>query len=117
MNVRASVIEILTDWHAPDPAQESLRHAVLAFVHGRIDACRRECAPGHVTASTLVLDHAGDHVLLTLHPRLGRWVQLGGTAKQRTRPSLLPHCARPAKSPVSPICVSHPSWLPCTSIR
>jgi 8-oxo-dGTP pyrophosphatase MutT (NUDIX family) len=77
-NVRASAISILTDWQAPDPAQDSLRHAVLAFVHGRTDACRRECVPGHVTASALVLDDTGSKVLLTLHPRLGRWVQLGG---------------------------------------
>jgi 8-oxo-dGTP pyrophosphatase MutT (NUDIX family) len=78
MNIRQSAIAILTDWQAPDPAQDSLRHAVLAFVHGRIDACRRECVPGHVTASALVLDDSGGQVLLTLHPRLGRWVQLGG---------------------------------------
>lgn len=78
MNIRQSAIAILTDWQAPDPAQESLRHAVLAFVHGREDACRRECVAGHVTASALVLDDSGGQVLLTLHPRLGRWVQLGG---------------------------------------
>ena len=78
LNVRASAISLLTDWRAPDPAQDSLRHAVLAFVHGRTDACRRECVPGHVTASALVLDDTGTQVLLTLHPRFGRWVQLGG---------------------------------------
>jgi len=78
MNVRQSVIAILTDWQAPDPAQDSLRQAVLAFVHGRSDACRRDCVPGHITASALVLDDSGSQVLLTLHPRLGRWVQLGG---------------------------------------
>ncbi len=78
VSLRDSAISILSDWHAPDPAQDSLRHAVLAFVHARPDACRRECAAGHVTASALVLDHTGSQVLLTLHPRLGRWVQLGG---------------------------------------
>jgi 8-oxo-dGTP pyrophosphatase MutT (NUDIX family) len=78
MSVRDSAIALLTHWQAPDPAQDSLRHAVLAFVYGRADACRRECVPGHVTASTLVLDASGTQVLLTLHPRLGRWVQLGG---------------------------------------
>lgn len=78
MSVRQSAISVLADWRAPDAAQDSLRHAVLAFVHGRDDACRRECVPGHVTASALVLDHTGSRVLLTLHPRLGRWVQLGG---------------------------------------
>ncbi len=78
MSVRESAISLLSDWQAPDAAQDSLRHAVLAFLLGRPDGCRRECVPGHVTASALVLDHTGDQVLLTLHPRLGRWVQLGG---------------------------------------
>ena len=78
LSVRESTIAILTDWQAPDAAQDSLRHAVLAFVEAREDACRRACVPGHVTASALVLDSSGARVLLTLHPRLGRWVQLGG---------------------------------------
>ncbi len=78
MSVRQSAIDLLTGWQAPDPGQESLRHAVLAFLHGRTDSCRRDCVPGHVTASALVLDRSGGQVLLTLHPRLGRWVQLGG---------------------------------------
>jgi 8-oxo-dGTP pyrophosphatase MutT (NUDIX family) len=78
VNVRASAIAILAGWQAPNPEQDSLRHAVLAFVLGREDACRRECVPGHVTASALVLDDTGTKVLLTLHRRLRRWVQLGG---------------------------------------
>ncbi len=78
MSVRDSVIALLTDWQAPNPAQESLAEAVLGFVLARADSCLRECEPGHVTASTLVLDETGSRVLLTLHPRLGRWVQLGG---------------------------------------
>ncbi len=78
MTLRESTIEALTSWHAPDPAQDTLRHAVLSFVLAREDACKRECVPGHVTASALVLDHIGTHTLLTLHPRFGRWLQLGG---------------------------------------
>lgn len=78
MSLRQSAIELLTEWDAPNPEQDSLRHSVLAFLDARDDACRRECVPGHVTASALVLDDSGDRVLLTLHPRLGRWVQLGG---------------------------------------
>ncbi|OBG29686.1 NUDIX hydrolase [Mycobacterium sp. 852002-51057_SCH5723018] len=78
MTVRDSALSILAEWRAPDPAQDALRHAVLAFVQARRDACLRECVAGHVTASALVLDDAGDRVLLTLHPRVGRWVQLGG---------------------------------------
>jgi 8-oxo-dGTP pyrophosphatase MutT (NUDIX family) len=78
VSVHQSAIALLSDWQAPNPAQDSLRHAVLAFLDARDDACRRECAPGHLTASALVLDESGSQVLLTLHPRLGRWVQLGG---------------------------------------
>ncbi len=76
--LHASVVALLTSWDAPDPAQDALRHAVLSFLIARPDACMRECVPGHITASTLVLDAAGTHALLTLHPRFGRWLQLGG---------------------------------------
>jgi 8-oxo-dGTP pyrophosphatase MutT (NUDIX family) len=85
MNCRRSAIALLADWRAPGPTQDSLRHAVLAFLHARDDACRRECVAGHITASTLVLDDSGDRVLLTLHPRLGRWVQLGGHCEKDDR--------------------------------
>ena len=78
MSLHASVVDTLSRWHAPDPEQDALRHAVLAFVLARPDACARACAPGHITASALVLDHSGGHALLTLHPRVGRWLQLGG---------------------------------------
>ncbi|MCV7347366.1 NUDIX domain-containing protein [Mycolicibacterium rhodesiae] len=78
MSVRESAIELLTAWDAPDDCQDSLRHSVLAFLLARLDACERACVPGHITASALVVNHTGDQVLLTLHPRLGRWVQLGG---------------------------------------
>lgn len=76
MSLHESVIATLTSWEAPDPGQDSVRHAVLAFLLARPDSCERACVPGHITASTLVL--RGDQALLTLHPRLGRWVQLGG---------------------------------------
>jgi 8-oxo-dGTP pyrophosphatase MutT (NUDIX family) len=78
VSLHASAVEMLTSWQAPDPAQDTLRHAVLAFLAARPDGCRRECVPGHVTGSALVLDHTGTRALLTLHPRFGRWLQLGG---------------------------------------
>ncbi|RDH77678.1 NUDIX domain-containing protein [Mycolicibacterium moriokaense] len=78
MSLRDSVVDALTAWQAPDPTQDALRHAVLSFVLAREDACKRECVPGHITASALVLDHTATRCLLTLHPRFGRWLQLGG---------------------------------------
>lgn len=78
MSARDSAIALLTAWHAPSPEQSTLRHAVLAFLYARADACERDCTAGHITASALVLDEVGRRALLTLHPRLHRWVQLGG---------------------------------------
>jgi 8-oxo-dGTP pyrophosphatase MutT (NUDIX family) len=75
----AVAIEELGAWVPPNEAQAALREALVSFCAARPDdACLRECEPGHLTASALVLDHAGENVLLTLHARFHRWVQLGG---------------------------------------
>ncbi|GAA2567430.1 NUDIX hydrolase [Pseudonocardia hydrocarbonoxydans] len=65
-------------WEPDGSDQRGLKHAVLAFLAARPDACERSCEPGHLTASALLLDAAGTHTLLTLHPRVGKWIQLGG---------------------------------------
>jgi coenzyme F420-0:L-glutamate ligase len=58
--------------------QAAVREGFYALLAARPDASRRSCAPGHLTASTVLLNAAGSHVLLTLHPRVGAWLQLGG---------------------------------------
>ena len=82
MSLHESAVATLTRWCAPDPAQDTLRHALLAFLAARPDGCLRECVPGHITGSALVLDHTGTRALLTLHPRFGRWLQLGGHCEE-----------------------------------
>ncbi|MET0235428.1 MAG: NUDIX hydrolase [Kibdelosporangium sp.] len=76
MGVHADALKVIAGWRPADPAQESLRQAYLGFLAAREDSCERSCAAGHLTASAVVLD--GDKVLLTLHPRVGKWLQLGG---------------------------------------
>ncbi|MEU5695405.1 NUDIX hydrolase [Actinosynnema sp. NPDC020468] len=78
MSLYADAVSTLTSASFEDPGQEALQQAFLAFLAAREDACLRACVPGHLTASALVLDAEGSHVLLTLHPRVGRWLQLGG---------------------------------------
>jgi 8-oxo-dGTP pyrophosphatase MutT (NUDIX family) len=78
VSVHASAVELLSRWPAPDFAQDALRKATLAFLLARPDGHRRDCRPGHITGSTLLLDSTGTRALLSLHPRLRRWVQLGG---------------------------------------
>lgn len=77
-DLHADAVRVLTDWQPPDHDQAALREAFLGFLAARDDATRRSCEPGHLTASAVVLDATGTSVLLTLHPRVGRWLQLGG---------------------------------------
>lgn len=78
MTLHANTFATLDTWRPALPAQESLRQAFLGFIAARPDACQRRCEPGHITASAVVLDADERHVLLTLHPRVGAWLQLGG---------------------------------------
>jgi 8-oxo-dGTP pyrophosphatase MutT (NUDIX family) len=80
--VHADAVRTLSGWEPSDPGQQALRHAFLGFLAARPDACARSCVPGHLTASAVVLSHDRTHVLLTLHPRVGRWVQLGGHCEE-----------------------------------
>jgi ADP-ribose pyrophosphatase YjhB (NUDIX family) len=78
VSLREDTLSTLDKWRPALPGQESLRQAFLGFVAAREDSCSRSCEAGHVTASAVLLDADGEHVLLTLHPRVGRWLQLGG---------------------------------------
>ncbi|TAJ24958.1 MAG: NUDIX domain-containing protein [Planctomycetota bacterium] len=51
---------------------------MLAFCAAHPDALWRTCLEGHLTASGLIVDAAGECGLLCLHKKLGRWLQLGG---------------------------------------
>jgi len=76
----------LAAWEPADEAQRALKFGFLAFLDARPDdACARECVPGHLTASALVLDATGERTLLTLHKRFHRWVQLGGHCEPADR--------------------------------
>ena len=76
--LHGSAVDILRTWDTDDPHDDTMRHTMLAFLDSAPKGCLRENVAGHITASALVLDRDGCHVLLTLHPRVGRWLQLGG---------------------------------------
>lgn len=61
------------------PVAEHYRAEIRAFLrsHGPV-ALTRACAPGHLTASCLLWDDAGERVLLHHHRKLGLWLQFGG---------------------------------------
>ncbi|WP_084957545.1 NUDIX hydrolase [Thermoactinospora rubra] len=78
MSLRRDAVEVLTAWKAPTPEEEVLRKEFLEHLHAHDDAMFRECVPGHLTATTAVLSHDGSRVLLTLHPKAGMWLPMGG---------------------------------------
>ena len=71
-------VGVLTACSPADGHQSALRDDYLAFLAAHDDAMWRACVDGHLTASTVVLSHDRTHVLLTLHPKFGLWLQTGG---------------------------------------
>lgn len=72
-----SCVAVLRDWDAPSVEQEQLRLDYLEHLRTRERGWARACVGAHLTASSLVCAPDGQ-VLLTLHARLGRWLQTGG---------------------------------------
>ncbi len=81
-SLHASATGLLESWSPRTDSDRSLREAVLAFLGSAPRGCLREHAPGHITASAVVFSHDEREVLLTLHPKVGRWIQLGGHCEE-----------------------------------
>ncbi|MEW2611410.1 NUDIX hydrolase [Streptomyces sp. NPDC047880] len=58
--------------------QAELRQAYLDHLADHPDGLWKACHAGHITASALVIDPEGGRVLLTLHKKLRKWLQMGG---------------------------------------
>ncbi|MET9802351.1 NUDIX hydrolase [Streptomyces sp. NPDC006368] len=58
--------------------QAELRQVYLDHLAARPDGMWKACGAGHLTASALVVDPERGRVLLTLHKKLGMWLQMGG---------------------------------------
>jgi 8-oxo-dGTP pyrophosphatase MutT (NUDIX family) len=76
--LHANAVEVITSITPHGDLDAAIRQGFLGLLAARADAMWRSCAPGHLTASALVIDPASRAVLLTLHPRVGMWLQLGG---------------------------------------
>ncbi|MEU0719490.1 NUDIX hydrolase [Streptomyces lavendulocolor] len=58
--------------------QPELRQVYLDHLAAHPDGMWKACGAGHLTASALVVDLERGRVLLTLHKKLGMWLQMGG---------------------------------------
>ncbi|MGK5442920.1 NUDIX hydrolase [Micromonospora sp. URMC 105] len=76
--MHADAVALLREWAATSPAAAEACERTLELLAAGPVAMSRSHRPGHVTASALVLDATGARVLLCLHGKFRRWVQLGG---------------------------------------
>ena len=76
---RNKLLRLLDRYEADHPAEDAARFR--AFVERQPRCFERDCwDDGHVTGSALVLDADHSAMLMTLHAKLGKWLQLGGHA-------------------------------------
>ncbi|MCF2529895.1 NUDIX hydrolase [Yinghuangia soli] len=78
MTLHDDARRVLTGWVAPDDAQARLRDGYLAHLDAYPDGMWKARREGHLTASALIVDPVGGRALLTLHPKVGLWLQTGG---------------------------------------
>lgn len=85
MSLREDAERVLKEWTAPEERYERLRRDFLDHVVSHSDAMWKSLRAGHITGSALVVDWPGGgargapgRVLLTLHAKIGKWLQLGG---------------------------------------
>ncbi len=77
-DLHADALAVLGDWTATSARADEARERTLDLLTAGPVAMTRAHRAGHVTASALVLDPTGSRVLLCLHGKFRRWVQLGG---------------------------------------
>ena len=70
-------VSVLSGWTATSPEAEDARWRTLELLSAGPVVMTRAHRPGHVTASALVVGADG-RVLLCLHGRIRKWMQLGG---------------------------------------
>ncbi|MEE6257615.1 NUDIX hydrolase [Plantactinospora sonchi] len=77
-SLHSDAVALLTAWQPANPTAADARDRTLKLLADGPVAMTRAHRPGHVTASTLVVDATGSRVLLCLHGKYRRWAQLGG---------------------------------------
>jgi 8-oxo-dGTP pyrophosphatase MutT (NUDIX family) len=72
------VVDRVTAFVPVTPDEEIARERTLSFLADHPDGVEAACQVGHVTATALVVSRDRRRTLLTLHRRIGQWLELGG---------------------------------------
>ena len=74
----AMLIELLETHHISDELECRHKERTLQFLRDGFACTSRATMSGHIVASAWVLSPDHQSSLLTMHKKLGRWLQLGG---------------------------------------
>ena len=74
--VHSDAFAVLSAWSPPDVGQANLQRDFLAHLNAHEDGVWRHCLPDHITGSAVIV--RGDQVLLVMHSKAGKWLQMGG---------------------------------------
>jgi 8-oxo-dGTP pyrophosphatase MutT (NUDIX family) len=77
---RDQLLGELARYQPYDAREADMVERLRSFVAGHEACFERTLAAGHVTGSAWVVDRTLEHVLLTHHRKLDKWLQLGGHA-------------------------------------
>lgn len=75
---REFLLEKLYTYNPEDPKEIMNKILFVDFIKSHKDCFERNCKPGHITASSWIVNFDNNQFLLTLHKKLHQWLQLGG---------------------------------------
>lgn len=108
----STATEMLKKWHPQDKTnyedQKRIQANALKLLETNENAMYRECEAGHLVGSIIIYSPDATHVLLTLHKKIGKWLQLGGHCEPQDQ-TLLEVAKREAREESG---LSHLTFLP-----
>lgn len=78
------LLNLLNQYSPFDAQEEADWQRIIQFVQEEPRCLDRRLQVGHVTASAWIVNLRKSHTLLTLHKKLGIWLQLGGHIENET---------------------------------
>lgn len=81
---RAQLLKQLYEYVPLSDEEREHQKRVITFVQQDENCFSRSNFYGHITGSAWIVNETGNEVLLTLHRKIGLWLQLGGHAEGET---------------------------------
>jgi 8-oxo-dGTP pyrophosphatase MutT (NUDIX family) len=77
---RNQLLNLLNNYHSENIKEQEYKEKIITFIKNNENCFDRSNGKGHITASAWVINKDRNKVLLMLHKKLNRWLQLGGHA-------------------------------------